>query len=99
MVIGWGLYEEVLRRFFGRVTVKKVAARFGGWGDTTETVYGREYLPENIQTLFTSLIFYPILLRKDTTKYRNITIEYLVNSLIYSSKDFPAITRILSAPL
>ena len=49
--------------------------------------------------MFASLVFYPILLRKDTIKYRNITIESLVNSLIHCNRDFLTIIKILSAPL
>lgn len=56
-------------------------------------------MSENAQTMFASVVLYPILLRKDTIKYRKITIEHLVNSLIYSSRDFPAIARILGGPL
>ena len=49
--------------------------------------------------MYASLVLYPILIRKDTAKYRIIAVENFVNSMIYSNKDFAAVTRILSVPL
>ena len=93
MVIGWSIYEEVLKRFFCKLIIRK------NWGRADEIIFERENLQENILTLFSSLVLYPILLRKDTIRYRMITIDFLVNSIIYGNKDFSTITRILSVPL